>query len=128
MFETGSYFNGKLTNGTFTLNFAPIPNFYLQGQYNRNQFKDVGDPETDKKVDLYSISGRLALNPRFQLIGFYQKNSENDLSNYNIRLSWEYQPLSFVYLVFNRRGFDNTQLKRQTEDHAIIKISYLRQL
>ena len=127
-FETGSYFNGKLFAGTFTLNIAPVPNFYLQGQFNRNQFKEVGDPATDKKVDLYSLSGRLALNPRLQLIGFYQKNSENNLSNYNIRLSWEYQPLSYVYLVFNRRGFDNTQMKRQTEDHAIIKISYLRQL
>ncbi|HET6721459.1 MAG TPA: DUF5916 domain-containing protein, partial [Chitinophagaceae bacterium] len=127
-FETGSYFNGNLTSGTFTLNIAPSPHFYLQGQFNRNHFKEVGEPATTKKVDLYSISGRLALNPRLQLIGFYQKNSENNLSNYNIRLSWEYQPLSYVYLVFNRRGFDNTQMKRQTEDHAIIKISYLRQL
>ncbi len=127
-FETGSYFNGKLSNGTFTLNVAPIPNLYLQGQYNHNKFKEVGDPATNKKVDLYTVSRRLALNPRLQLIGFYQKNSENNSSNYNMRLSWEYQPLSFIYLVFNRRGFDNAQLKRQTEDHAIIKVSYLRQL
>ena len=127
-FETGSYFNGDLIAGTFTLNLAPSPHFSLQGQFNRNQFKEVGDPATDKKVDLYSVSGRIALNPRLQLIGFYQKNSENNLSNYNVRLSWEYQPLSYVYLVFNRRSFDNTQMKRQTEDHAIIKISYLRQL
>lgn len=127
-YESGTYFNGKLITGTFVLNFAPIPNFYLQGQFNRNHFKKVGDPATDMKVDLYSLSGRLALNPRLQLIGFYQKNSENNLSNYNIRLSWEYQPLSYIYLVFNRRGFDNAQMKRQTEDHAIIKISYLRQL
>jgi len=128
MFETGSYFNGKLSTGTFTLNIAPIPNLFLQGQFNHNKFKEVGDPATNKKVDLYSVSGRLALDPRLQLIGFYQKNSENNSSNYNIRLSWEYQPLSFIYLVFNRRGFDNAQLKRQTEDHAIIKVSYLRQL
>jgi hypothetical protein len=87
-FETGSYYNGNLTAGTFTLNFAPIPNIYLQGQYNRNHFKEVGEPATDKTVDLYSISARLALNPRLQLIGFYQKNSENNLSNYNFRLSW----------------------------------------
>jgi hypothetical protein len=127
-FETGSYYNGNLTAGTITLNFSPIPNIFLQGQFNRNHFNEVGDPATDKTVDLYSISGRLALNPRLQLIGFYQKNSENNLSNYNIRLSWEYQPLSYVYLVFNRRGFDNAQQKRQTEDHAIIKVSYLRQL
>lgn len=127
-YETGSYFNGKLGTGTATVSLAPIPNFFLQGQFSRNNFKGVGDPSTDKKVDLYSISGRIALNPRLQLIGFYQKNSENNLSNYNIRLSWEYRPLSYIYLVFNRRGFDNAQLKRQTEDHAIIKISYLWQL
>ena len=127
-FETGSYYNGMLIAGTLTLNFAPIPNLFLQGQLNRNHFKEVGDPLTTKKVDLYSISGRIALNPRLQLIGFYQKNSENNLSNYNIRLSWEYQPLSYVYLVFNHRGFDNAQQKRQTEDHAIFKINYLWQL
>ncbi|TMI86138.1 MAG: hypothetical protein E6H08_21540, partial [Bacteroidetes bacterium] len=108
--------------------FAPIPHISLQGQFNRNHFNEVAEPAVDKTVDLYSISARLALNPRLQLIGFYQRNSENDLSNYNIRLSWEYQPLSYVYLVFNRRSFDNTQQKRQTEDHAIIKVSYLRQL
>jgi hypothetical protein len=127
-FETGSYFNGRLFAGSFTLNIAPIPHLFVQAQFNRNHFKDVGDPKTNKIVDLYSLSGRIALNPRLQLIGFYQKNSENNSSNYNIRLSWEYQPLSYVYLVFNRRGFDNTQMKRQTEDHAIIKVSYLRQL
>ena len=127
-FETGSYFNGKLFAGTFSLNIAPIPHLFLQAQFNRNHFKNVGHPETNKKVDLYSLSGRLALNPRLQLIGFYQKNSENNSSNYNIRLSWEYQPLSYVYFVFNRRGFDNLQMKRQTEDHAIVKVSYLRQL
>jgi hypothetical protein len=127
-FETGSYFNGKLDTYNFILNMAPIPNIYLQGVFNRNHFKEVGEPLTTKKADLYSISGRIALNPRLQLTGFYQKNSENNQSNYNIRFSWEYQPLSFIYIVYNRRGFDNLQSKRQTEDHVIFKISYLRQL
>jgi len=79
-------------------------------------------------VSLYNLSGRIALNPRMQLIGFYQKNSENNLSNYNFRFSWEYQPLSYFYIVFNHRGFNNIQMKRQAEDHAIIKISYLKQI
>ncbi len=124
----GKYYNGKLNNGNFTLNISPSPHFSLTGQYNLNHFKNVGDPATTKTVSLYNLSGRIALNPRLQLIGFYQKNSENNLSNYNFRLSWEYQPLSYFYIVFNHRGFDNTQLKRQTEDHAIVKISYLKQL
>jgi hypothetical protein len=124
----GKYFNGKLNSGDFALNISPSPHFSFTGQYNVNHFKDVGMPATSKTVSLYNLSGRIALNPRLQLIGFYQKNSENNLSNYNFRLSWEYQPLSYFYIVFNHRGFDNTQLKRQTEDHAIIKISFLKQL
>jgi hypothetical protein len=110
------------------LQIAPWPNFSVVGQYNLNHFKNVGEPVTTKTVSLYSVSGRLALNPRIQLIGFYQKNSVNSLSNYNMRLSWEYEPLSYFYIVFNHLGFDNVSNKRQTEDHGIIKISYLKQL
>jgi hypothetical protein len=126
--ETGSYFNGKLNTLSASLRFSPVPYFTLTGQFNRNHFKNVGDNKESLTADLYSISGRLALNPRLQLIGFYQVNSQNKLDNYNIRLSWEYQPLSYIYFVFNHRGFDNTQMKRQTEDHVIFKLSYLKQL
>jgi hypothetical protein len=124
----GNYFNGKLSSGNFRLQIAPVPHFSITAQYNRNHFKNVGNPATSKTVSLYSISGRLALNPRLQLIGFYQKNSENNQGNYNIRFSWEYEPLSYFYVVFNHRGFDGIMQKRQTEDHSIIKISYLKQL
>ncbi len=126
--EFGSYFNGHLNSGSVSLRFSPIPHFSLTGQLNRNHFKGVGDNAETVTADLWSITGRLALNPRLQLIGFYQLNSINNAGNYNIRLSWEYQPLSYIYVVFNHRGFDNAALKRQTEDHTIIKLSYLRQL
>ena len=126
--ELGSYFNGHLNSGSVSLRFSPIPHFSLTGQLNRNHFKKVGDNQETITADLWSITGRLALNPRLQLIGFYQLNSINDAGNYNIRLSWEYQPLSYIYVVFNHRGFDNALLKRQTEDHVIVKLSYLRQL
>jgi hypothetical protein len=88
----------------------------------------VGDSSETKKADLWSISGRFALNPRLQLIAFYQKNSLNEQANYNIRLSWEYQPLSFIYLVYNHRGFQLPTQKRQSDDHVILKVSYLHQL
>jgi Domain of unknown function (DUF5916)/Carbohydrate family 9 binding domain-like len=124
----GTYFNGKLNSGTWKLQFAPSPHASLTANFNRNRFKEVGEPKTSTTVDLYSIEGRFALNPRLQLIGFYQRNSENNSQNYNIRLAWEYQPLSFIYLVYNRRGFDDVGGKSQTENHFIAKISYLRQL
>lgn len=127
-YEGGAYFDGRLQSFNVSMQFAPIPHVSLTGRFNRNHFKEAGIAKTEAKIDLYSIEARLALNPRIQLIGFYQLNSTNKLSNVNVRLSWEYQPLSFIYLVFNHRGFDNTQLKRQTDDHLIGKISYLRQL
>lgn len=126
--DFGSYFNGNLTTISAALRFSPVPHISLQAQLNRNRFREVGDNSESVTADLWSLTGRLALNPRLQLIGFYQRNSINSADNYNIRLSWEYQPLSYVYVVFNHRGFDNAAMKRQTEDHTIIKLSYLRQL
>jgi hypothetical protein len=82
------------------------------------------------------------LNPRVQLIGFYQHSSISNFDVWNVRFSWEYKPLSFIYLVFNQRGYDDfrtqlsndglrrvktTQLARQNEQQIIAKISYLKQ-
>jgi len=72
----------------------------------------------------------LALNPRVQLTGLYQKNSLNNADNYNIRLSWEFFPLSYVYLIYNRGVnsiINNMVIQTQTQDHLIAKISYLQQ-
>ena len=127
-YETGKYFDGKLDIVDTRLQFSPIPNVSLTARTVRNRFSGVGNPLSSAVVDLYSMEGRLALNPRLQLAGFYQLNSENNFANVNFRLSWEYRPLSFIYLVYNRRAFDNTLLKRQSDDHLIAKLSYLRQL
>ncbi|GAB3518770.1 carbohydrate binding family 9 domain-containing protein [Emticicia fontis] len=127
-FEWGTYFNGRLNSHDIRLQIAPIPHISILARYNRNHFRDMGVDNTTTKVDLYSVEGRFALNPRVQLIGFYQKNAENLSQNYNIRLSWEYRPLSYIYVVYNHREFDNLlQKPKQLEDHVIAKISYLKQ-
>ena len=125
--DWGTYFDGRLFSTNFTLQFAPSPHFSLAWRFNRNQFKSVGATETSATIDLYGLEGRFALNPRLQLIGFYQQNAENDAKNYNIRLAWEYSPLSYVYLVLNKRGFNGLNQIRQIEEHAIMKLSYLKQ-
>jgi len=124
----GTYFNGYLISSDWKLQFAPIPHISITGEFNRNHFENVGQPKTNSKVDLYIIQGRLALNPRLQLVGIYQKNSINSAQNYNIRFSWEYQPLSFLYLIYNHGNVANLLQLRQSEDHVIAKISYLKQL
>ena len=89
---------------------------------------NVGQAQSSATIDLYGLESRLALNPRLQLIGFYQKNANDHSENYNLRLSWEYAPLSYVYVVLNHSGFTNAVSKNQVEDHAIAKISFLKQL
>lgn len=127
IYTWGNYFNGKLNSGDWKLQFAPIPQVSIISRFNRNHFMHVGEPKTTTTIDLYGIEGRFALNPRIQLFGFYQKNSATDASNYNVRFAWEYEPLSYIYLVLNHYGFTNLQLNKQTEEHAIAKISYLKQ-
>jgi hypothetical protein len=127
IYTWGPYFNGKLNSGDWKLQFAPIPHISITARFNRNHFMAVGDPKTSTTIDLYGIEGRFALNPRLQLIGLYQKNSYNNSQNYNVRLSWEYKPLSYVYFAYNHQGFDTISGKVQSEDHIIAKVSYLMQ-
>lgn len=127
--DYGSYFDGKLNSTDINLKFSPIPHIAMTARFNRNNFKEVGVENTNKTVDLLAIEGRFALNPRLQLIGFYQRNTDTKANNYNIRLSWEYQPLSFIYIVLNKRSFQSATQPNQTnnEDRLIAKISYLHQ-
>jgi hypothetical protein len=127
-YSWGNYFDGKLNSLDMTVQFAPFPHFSLLGRINRNKVKALGENKNTETIDLFSIEGRFALNPRLQIIGFYQQNAENNLKNYNIRLSWEYSPLSFIYVVLNQRAFDGLDGRYQNEQHAILKVSYLRQL
>jgi hypothetical protein len=110
--------------------FAPVPYVSFQGEFNRNQFEGVGIDNTSKAINLYILQGRFALNPRLQLTGIYQKNALNNSNSYNVRLAWEFSPLSYLYLIYNRgvnTQLTTTPLIAQTEDHLIFKASYLQQ-
>jgi hypothetical protein len=126
-YQWGTYFNGKIRSADWKLQFAPIPHISLLAEFNRNHFIDVGESKENSIVDLYIVQGRFALNPRIQLIGFYQKNSFDNSDSYNVRFAWEYEPLSYIYLIYNHGSFVNPNQVKQSEDHAIFKISYLKQ-
>ncbi|MDR6563551.1 MULTISPECIES: DUF5916 domain-containing protein [unclassified Arcicella] len=140
--EIGKYYDGSLTTFSSTFRFAPIPHISMEARFTNNSYSNLGVEKASGNTQLYTLSGRFALNPRVQLIGFYQHNSTNNFDVWNIRFSWEYQPLSFLYLVFNQRGFNDyrtqlsndgltrittNELARQHELHLIAKLSYLKQ-
>lgn len=57
---------------------------------------------------------------------FYEWNSLAEHGVWNLRMAWEYQPLSYLYLVYNRSDRDDpvTALKR-SDTRLIAKLTYL---
>jgi hypothetical protein len=127
-YKWGGYYNGRLQSGDWKLQFAPIPHISVIAELNRNHFVDVGASRTTSTVDLRIIQGRFALNPRLQLTGFYQNNSLDHSDSYNLRFSWEYLPLSYLYLIYNHGRSEAPLQLPQSDQHAILKVSLLKQL
>lgn len=97
----GRFYNGQRNRIRATTRFAPIPQLAISLDYEYNALRQVGIDQKNLYTNLYTSSLRLALNPQVQLSTFYQYNSFDRQGRWNIRFSWEYLPLSFVYLVFN---------------------------
>ena len=122
----GNFYNGTRNTLNAGLRYAPLPHISFSADYEHNNINALGALSEDLDTDLYSGSLRLALNPRVQLSTFYQYNSFDEQGRWNIRFSWEYMPLSFIYLVFNDTQtdlFDPVQRSTQT----ISKITLLKQ-
>ena len=125
--ETGRYYDGRLNYARSSMVLSPIPHmaFTLSGEL--NNFRNVGN--YSGTIGLYSVESRMAVNPRLQLISFFQRNTYTDKNVWNIRLAWEFQPLSFLYIVYNNGTYAGSlrATDRQQEQHIIGKLSYLKQ-
>ncbi|MEM9547862.1 MAG: DUF5916 domain-containing protein [Bacteroidota bacterium] len=125
-YNFGEFYNGRRNTLRFSGRLAPIPHAAVTFDYERNDLNGVGINESDLTANLYTIGSRFALNPRVQLSAFYQYNSFDDQGRLNVRASWEYRPLSFVYVVFNDTQVDNDFLQFQ-EQQFISKITLVQQ-
>jgi hypothetical protein len=127
-FNTGKYYDGNLNNWNLSTRFAPIPHIELTIDYEFNRFKSLGINDLNFDTHLLGINTRLALNPRFQLIGFYQRNTSQNRDVWNVRLSWEYRPLSYIFLVFNSNQINSlVPSERLLQQQGIGKITFLKQ-
>jgi len=125
-YDFGNFYNGTRNTIIAGLRYAPLPHIALTADYEHNNINGLGTLQEDLDTDLYTASLRLALNPRVQLSTFYQYNSFDEQGRWNVRFSWEYMPLSFIYLVFNdtqANVFDPIQQSTQ----FISKITILKQ-
>ena len=124
----GNYYDGSLERYTFSSRFAPIPHIEFEGSYQLTRVHDLGIAEQDEETHLFRFGPKLALNPRLLFSGLYQWNSASDLHVWNARVSWEFMPLSFVYLVFNSSITNSPDpLDRLNQQQYIAKVSYVHQ-
>ncbi len=125
-YDFGDFYNGTRNSVTTGLRYAPSPHIAMNVNYEHNNINSLGILGEDLNTDLYTASMRLALNPRVQLSTFYQYNSFDEQGQWNVRFSWEYMPLSFIYLVFNDTQTDVFD-PIQSNTQFISKITFLKQ-
>jgi hypothetical protein len=125
-YNFGDFYDGSRQTINASARFAPIPHIALSADYEYNRLTEMGTANQNLTTNLYTGNLRLALNPRVQFNTFYQYNSFNKQGRWNARFSWEYAPLSFIYLVFNDVQTDAFE-PVLTDRQLISKITFLKQ-
>lgn len=125
-YNWGGFYNGKRNTLEGGIRYAPFPQAAITIDYEFNNLKSLGENEEDLQTHLTTLGTRFALNPRIQLSAFYQYNSFDEQGRWNVRASWEYQPLSFIYLVFNDTRIDELEDPFR-EQQFIGKMTFLKQ-
>jgi len=125
-YELGGFYNGNRNTLRGSLRLAPVPHAALTVDYEFNDLKGVGELARNLETHLTTVGARFALNPRVQLSAFYQYNTFDEQGRWNVRASWEYQPLSFLFLVFNDTQINSLEDPFQ-EQQFIGKITFLKQ-
>ncbi len=131
-YRFGKYFDGDLNTLSTSLRFAPLPHITITADYEWNEIKKLGVKQESLATHLVGVELRLALNPRIQLVNFYQYNTVAKRSALNSRLAWEYQPLSYIYLVYNDNQQDRIDPESGTNNRihnqqGVLKLTFLKQ-
>ncbi len=121
----GRYYDGRLQEINLSCRIAPDPKVAFTASYQLNRISNLGILKSSENISLWSLGCRLAANARMQLSSFYQYNTFDRRGQLNIRASWEFAPLSFLYVVFNENNLRGTPVKNKS---LISKVSYLKQL
>ncbi len=122
----GGFYNGNRTTLRGDIRYAPTVFASVWVDYEQNDLRGIGVLKEDLKTHLTSLLARFALNPRVQFSSFYQYNTFDAVGRLNARFSWEYAPLSFLYLVFNNTRIEGFELPFE-EQQLIAKVTLMNQ-
>lgn len=123
----GGFFDGRLRGAVVNGRWSPSPYVAVRLNYEVNDVRRLGTRDTSLVTHLAGPELRVFASPRVQWSAFYQYNTVVERGTLNARFSWEFLPLSFLYVVYNERqpilGGTTPQARS-----LIVKVSLLQQL
>jgi hypothetical protein len=125
-FYTGAFYDRRLDQAELRAFLSPSPRASVGLNVNINRFHGGRESATTRLV---SPEIRLAWNPRVQLTTFYQYNDAVGQGTFNTRFSWEYRPLSFLYVILNGvRGVAGLAPVGPRRQQLLLKLAYFGHL
>lgn len=125
--SAGGLFDGTQQQAVLSARWSPNPYLSARATYEVNRLRSLGTADTAMVTHLVGPELRASLSPRVHWSAFYQHNTVQRRGSLNARFSWEFTPLSFLYVVYN----DGQPILDGTSPRArslIVKLSWLRQL
>ncbi len=125
-FTTGPFYDGWLDQSELSAKVILSSHVVGLASWERNRFRGIAG--SDGTTHLLMPELRLALNPRFEVSGIWQYNTAVEASSLNARLSWEFRPLSFLYVVYGDHALHDGALEPfPTRRRLIVKGTWLWQ-
>lgn len=125
--EIGNFYNGRLSKADIQLTYRANERLRVSQKTELFYFTEFGKYIINKTFFLFTSESQYAFSPRILLSGFVQYNSDQKVWGSNLRLSWEFKPLSFLYIIINNNGINNYETK-QVNNTELMKFSLMRQL
>jgi hypothetical protein len=107
--------------------WSPSPYLSVRATYEVNRLRSIGTRDSSFTTHLAGPELRVFLNPRVQWSAFYQYNTALQRASLNARFSWEFLPLSYLYVVYNDRQAVMNGASPMARS-LIVKLSWLGQL
>ncbi len=128
----GTFYDGRRQQLIYRASPLPGPHLRFTFDYEGNRFRGVGPDRVDRTTHLVSGLLRYTPTPQVGIATYYEYSSTTKFGVWNARLSWEFKPLSYLYLVYNDRRPEGEPmpgvLRPPQERQVLVKVTYMGQL
>ncbi len=126
----GTFFNARNEYIVFRASPLSGPRWNLTIDYAGERYRGLGITKTRTETHLASLAARFAFSPQMQVVALCQYNNVSAVASVNLRFSYEFAPLSYLYFVLNDSRLARTGSTSPFVDQQqlVLKITYAIQL